>query len=96
MIISFSDPATADLYHSRSTNRVRRFPSDVAKRALLKLDILNAAHRIIDLRSPPSNRLEALKGDLEGFYSIRVNQQWRIIFRSVDNGVVDVALVDYH
>ncbi|MCB0211647.1 MAG: type II toxin-antitoxin system RelE/ParE family toxin [Anaerolineae bacterium] len=71
-------------------------PPDVTKRALLKLDILNAAHRLIDLRSPPSNRLEAVKGDLAGFYSIRVNQQWRIIFRWVDNGVVDVALVDYH
>ena len=96
MIISFSDPATADLYHSRSTNRVRRFPSDVTKRALLKLDILNAAHRIIDLRSPPSNRLEALKGDLEGFYSIRVNQQWRVVFKWNDGHAREVSVVDYH
>ena len=96
MIISFGDLATADLYHNRNTNRVRRFPLDITKRALLKLDILNAATQLIDLRSPPSNRLEALKGDLKGFHSIRVNQQWRIIFRWGENGAVDVALVDYH
>lgn len=96
MIVSFGDTATADLYHGRSTRRVRRFPANIIKIALRKLDVLNAAHQLIDLRSPPGNRLEALKGDLQGFYSIRVNDQWRIIFRWVDGGAADVSLVDYH
>jgi toxin HigB-1 len=96
MIISFGDTATADLYHGRTTNQVRRFPPDITRGALRKLDILNAAHQLIDLRSPPGNRLEALKGDLNGFHSIRVNDQWRIIFRWVEGGAADVSLVDYH
>jgi proteic killer suppression protein len=94
-IQSFQDSATADLYHGRNTSRVRRFPNDILRVALRKLDILNAAHKLDDLRSPPANRLEALKGDLAGFHSIRVNDQWRIIFRW-DSGGQDVALVDYH
>lgn len=94
-IRSFGNPATADLYHGRKTSRLRRFPPDVQETALRKLDVLNAAHRLDDLRSPPGNRLETLKSDLHGFHSIRVNNQWRIIFRW-DNGAHDVSLVDYH
>lgn len=94
-ILSFRDDATADLYHGRNTSRVRRFPNDILKTTLRKLDVLNAAHKLDDLRSPPANRLEALKGDLTGFHSIRVNDQWRIIFRW-DSGAKDVSLVDYH
>ena len=94
-IQSFQDSATADLYHGRNTSRVRRFPNDILRVALRKLDILNAAHKLDDLRSPPANRLEALKGDLAGFHSIRVNDQWRIIFHWA-SGAQDVALVDYH
>lgn len=94
-IRSFGDPASAELYHGRNTSRARRFPQDMIPAALRKLDVLNASHRLEDLRSPPGNRLEALKGDLEGFHSIRVNNQWRIIFRW-DNGAHDVSLVDYH
>ena len=94
-IHSFGDPATADLYHGRKTSRVRRFPPNIMETALRKMDVLNAAHRIEDLRSPPGNRLEALAGELKGFYSIRVNNQWRIVFRW-DNGANDVSLVDYH
>ena len=74
---------------------MRRFPQDVLRIALRKLDVLNSAHRLDDLRSPPGNRLEALKGNLEGFYSIRVNDQWRITFRW-DNDIHDVSLIDYH
>jgi proteic killer suppression protein len=94
-IHSFGDPATADLYHGRNTSRARRFPQSIVSATLRKLDVLNAAHQLDDLRSPPGNRLEALKGDLEGFHSIRVNDQWRITFRW-NNGVHDVSLVDYH
>lgn len=94
-IRSFGDPATADLYHGRNTARVRRLPQDMIPAAWRKLDVLNAAYRLDDLRSPPGNRLELLTGNLEGFHSIRVNKQWRIVFRW-ENGAHDVSLVDYH
>jgi proteic killer suppression protein len=96
MIVSFADAATADLYHARNTSRVRRFPHTILKVALRKLDILNAAQQLLDLRSPPGNRLEALKGDRLGFHSIRVNEQWRLVFRWTEGGPAEVALVDYH
>jgi proteic killer suppression protein len=96
MIVSFGDEATADLYHGRQTSRVRRFPQDITKRAWRKLDVLNGAQEVSDLRAPPGNRLEALKGDKAGYYSIRVNDQWRIIFRWEDNNAHDVQLTDYH
>jgi proteic killer suppression protein len=94
-IKSFADAATADLYHGRNTTRVRRFPQNIIPAALRKLDVLNAAHNLDDLRSPPGNRLESLKGDLLGFYSIRINDQWRIIFQW-KNGAADVEMIDYH
>lgn len=96
MIASFGDEATADLYHNRATKRVRHFPHDIGRIVLRKLDILNAAHAVMDLRSPPGNRLELLKGDRQGYYSIRVNQQWRLIFRWVEGNAHDVELIDYH
>jgi proteic killer suppression protein len=94
-IRSFKDQATADLYHGRNTSRVRRFPQSIISTALRKMDVLNAAHKLDDLRSPPGNRLEALKGDLADYHSIRVNDQWRIIFYW-NNGAHDVSLMDYH
>ena len=96
MIASFGDKPTEDLFHGRRTARVRRFPKDVARVALRKLDLLNAATSVLDLRSPPGNRLEALAGDLKGFHSIRVNDQWRIVFRWEGNDAHEVRLMDYH
>ena len=96
MIASFGDEVTADLFHGRNTSRVRRLPQNVHRRALNKLDILNAASQLIDLRSPPGNRLEALRGDLQGFHSIRVNNQWRIIFEWRNGEAHQVELIDYH
>ena len=96
MILSFGDRATEDLYHNRPTNRVRRFTAEIRGLALVKLDLVNAAAAVRDLRSPPGNRLEMLKGDLEGFYSIRVNDQWRIVFRWENNNAGEVRLTDYH
>lgn len=61
-----------------------------------KLDMLDYAHQLGDLRSPPGNRLEALKGNLAEFHSIRVNERWRVIFRWTDAGPLDVNVVDYH
>ena len=78
------------------TNRVRRFPLTIIKQSRRKLDMLNAADLIRDLREPPGNRLEALKGNLAGYYGIRVNDRWRIIFRWKDNNACDVSLTDYH
>jgi proteic killer suppression protein len=72
------------------------FPADVAAVARRKLVMLDSAERLDDLRSPPGNRLEALKGKLAGRHSIRVNDQWRIVFRWTDNGPDDVEVIDYH
>ena len=74
-IHSFGDSATADLYHGGNTSHARCFPQSIVGVTLRKMDVLNAAHKIDYLRSPAGNRLETLKGDLAGFYSIRVNDQ---------------------
>jgi proteic killer suppression protein len=67
LILSFGDPATEDLYHGRQTARVRRFPPSIVPTALRKLDMIARAHILSDLRAPPGNRLEALKGNREGY-----------------------------
>jgi proteic killer suppression protein len=96
MIVSFGDGATEDLYHGRPTSRALRFPREVANAALIKMDMLNGAAAVLDLRSPPGNRLEALKGDLKGLHSIRVNDQWRLVLRWQSNNAHQVRLMDYH
>ena len=96
MIISFGDRATEDLYHNRPTSRARRFPPDIVGLALVKMDMLNGAAAPLDLRSPPGNRLEALKGNLKGYHSIRVNERWRLVFRWEGNNAHAVRLIDYH
>ncbi len=96
MIISFGDSTTEDLYHGNKTKSVRRISQDITRAVLRKLDVLNSAAELEDLRMPPGNRLESLKGDLRGFYSIRVNDQWRIIFRWDNDNAHEVSLIDYH
>lgn len=96
MIVSFGDRATEDLFHDRHSSRVRRYPTEILRPALQQLDMLNAARDLRDLRSPPGNRLEALRGDLAGFHSIRINRQWRMIFRWEAADATDVQIVDYH
>jgi proteic killer suppression protein len=96
MIASFGDAATEDLYHGRRTARARRYPTEVARVAVRKLDMIQAARRLEDLRSPPGNRLEALKGDRAGCHSIRINDQFRIVFRWQDDAAHSVSIVDYH
>ncbi len=96
MIASFGDQATEDLYHGLRTKRVRRVPRDIWRVARRKLDIIEYAHVLQDLAVPPGNRLEALKGDLDGFHSIRINDQWRVVFRWHSGAAHDVAIVDYH
>jgi len=93
MVLSFADRATARLFNDGvCPAQWREFESV----ALRKLDMLDAATRIEDLRSPPGNRLEALKGNRKGQWSIRVNRQWRICFRWTVEGPADVQIVDYH
>ena len=96
MIRSFGDRRTEDLFHGRNSSQARRIATDIRSTAVRKLDLINAAVTLDDLRSPPGNRLEALSGDLKGFHSIRINDQWRIIFRWKDGGAEDVQVIDYH
>ncbi|MFA7536749.1 MAG: type II toxin-antitoxin system RelE/ParE family toxin [Desulfuromonadales bacterium] len=96
MISSFGDKLTEAIYHGTTNKDLRRLPPEIAKQALRKLDMINAAHDMLDLRSPPGNRLETLQGDLAGMFSIRVNDQWRIVFRWQDGNAYEVRLADYH
>ena len=96
MIAGFGDAATEDLFHGRDTSRVRKLPPEVRKVGPRKLDLVNAAAKLEDLRAPPGNRLEALKGDLAGHHSIRINDQWRIVFHWKDGAAHEVRIVDYH
>jgi len=93
VITSFADRRTRDLF---GRERVKGLSEEIQRVALRKLLILDAAARIEDLRVPPGNRLEALQGDLRGFHSIRVNDQWRIVFRWSDGNASEVRVVDYH
>jgi proteic killer suppression protein len=95
-ILSFGDAPTADLFHGRDTKQARRIPKQIHKVALRKLDMVNAAAVLSDLRSPPNNKLEALKDDLAGYHSIRVNDQYRVIFKWTDQGATEVRVADYH
>lgn len=92
MIQSFASPDTEQLFHEEKN---RRF-SSIARVGLRKLIQMNRAGKLDDLKVPPGNRLEALKGDRAGFHSIRINQQWRIVFRWTEHGPAEVAIVDYH
>jgi len=96
MIASFGDQTTEDLFHGRPSARARRVPRDVLAVVLRKLDLLNAAAALQDLRSPPGNRLEALAGDLKGRHSIRINDQWRLVLRWEGSDAHEVTLQDYH
>ncbi len=96
VIQSFGDAATEALFHGVSGRRTRSLPKDMVKVALRKLDMLNAASELRDLLVPPGNRLEALRGELRGLDSIRVNDQWRLVFQWTDAGPASVRLVDDH
>jgi len=93
MIRSFGDEETERIWNRQ---RTRQLDDGTQRIALRKLPILDAADALGDLRVPPGNRLEKVKGDRPGLYSIRVDQQWRICFRWTDAGADDVELVDYH
>jgi toxin HigB-1 len=97
VIGSFRDKGTEDLFDGRDTKQSRKAcPSDLVSVARRKLDQLNQAVVLGDLRAPPSNRLEKLKDERLGQYSIRINDQWRVCFRWTDSSAEDVEIVDYH
>lgn len=96
MIASFKDRATEALFHGETGKAIRRIPATIHSIAWRKLDLLNAARALGDLRAPPGNRLEVLQGDLRGKHSIRVNDQWRIVFRWNSGDAHDVEMTDYH
>lgn len=92
MIRSFKDKRTEALYRGEA---VREFGA-IEAAAHRKLDMLDAANQLIDLRAPPGNRLEALRGDRRGQHSIRINDRWRICFVWRDGGAEEAEIVDYH
>ncbi len=93
MIRNFADKEAEKIWDGTPS---RRLPADLQTIARRELRMLNNAENLNDLRVPPANRLEALKGDRRGQYSIRINDQWRICFRWADGDAHDVQIVDYH
>jgi proteic killer suppression protein len=93
MIKTFADRHTQVLY---ATGKSRRLPADVVKRARRKLEYVDLAARLDDLKVPPGNRLHALERDRAGQHAISVNDQWRICFRFADGDAYDVEITDYH
>lgn len=93
MIKSFGDKESSNIW---SGIRSKKLPNEIQDVARRKLRMINNAQDVSDLRIPPANRLEKLKGNLEDYYSIRINNQWRIIFQWLNNDSYDVKIVDYH
>jgi proteic killer suppression protein len=97
MIQSFFDRGTEDVFNGKDTKAARKtLPRDVLTIGRRKLDQLNQAARLDDLRAPPGNRLEALKGDRKGQHSIRINDRFRICFVWAESGPDQVEITDYH
>ena len=96
MIQSFTDETTADLFRERSTRAARRIPKDIWPVVRRKLKMLDVAQRLSNLKGPPGNRLEALKGGQRSRHSIRVNEQYRLTFRWEGNHAYEVCCEDYH
>ena len=96
MIETFGDALAADLFDDRRTRATGVFPPELRRAARRKLLYLHDAVELRDLRVPPGNRLEGLKGDWKGFHSIRINNQWRVVFRWKGGNAFDVQIADYH
>lgn len=93
MIVSFASKETEKIWRGE---RVKKIPDEIQHIGRRKLRMLNNSHSLNDIRIPPSNRLEKLKGNRKNAYSIRINDQWRIVFRWTDHQVCDVEIIDYH
>ncbi len=96
MIVTFGDKITQAIYHGTSTKGIHRFPPNVRSVDWRKLDMVNGARELRDLLAPPGNRLELLHGELKGYHSIRVNDQWRVVFRWHEGNAYEVRITDYH
>lgn len=95
-IRSIADKPTKDIYDGIASREARRIPKALWEVARRKLDMVQAAAQLRDLASPPGNKLEKLKGNRKGMHSIRINDQWRIVFQWKDDGAHDVQIIDYH
>jgi proteic killer suppression protein len=93
MIISFGNSETEKVWNG---TRVKELPNEIQNIGRRKLRMLNNSVDLADLRTPPSNRLEKLSGNLKDFYSIRINDQWRIIFKWNSGNALEVEIIDYH
>ena len=96
MIQSFANQTTADIFRERNTKTARQIPKDVWRSAQRKLKMLDVAAQLNDLEAPPGNRLRALKVQMKGRHSIRVNDQYRVTFRWENGHAFEVAVEDYH
>jgi toxin HigB-1 len=95
MIKSFGNKIAQDLYNDKRSKALSKFPSELLRVARRKILYIHEADQLIDLKVPPGNRFEALKGDLKGHHSIRINDQWRVVFKW-NGGAEEVQVVDYH
>jgi proteic killer suppression protein len=96
MILDFGDQTTEDVFNGEDTKAARRVPKALWSVARRKLDMVNAAHEVLDPRVPPGNRSERRKGNLAAYHSIRINDQSRVIFQWADNNARRVRIMDYH
>lgn len=96
MIRNIAGKATQGIYDGINSRHARSVPRELHSKAVRLLDQINAAPTLDFLRTPPSNRLEKLRGDWAGYWSLRIHDQWRIVFRWEGNDAIDVEIVDYH
>lgn len=96
MIKSFSNKTTQDIYDGTNSKYSRKLPRELHQKARRLLDQIKAAPELSILQIPPGNRLEKMSANLKGFWSIRINEQWRIVFRWLKNDAYDVEITDYH
>ena len=97
MILNFADQGTEDIFHLKQSKAARKsLPIELHLIAKRKLNLIAVASQLVDLKVPPANRLERLKGRMTDFYSIRINDQWRIVFSWTKAGASDVQIIDYH
>jgi proteic killer suppression protein len=96
VIVSFANKLAEDLFEDRKSKEVRAFPPELHRKARMKLLYLHDAGELDDMKVPPGNRLEALKGNRVGFHSIRLNDQWRLIFKWSGGDAHEVSIEDYH
>ena len=96
MIQNFLNKKAEDIYHGEETRHARMLPRELHQKARRLLDQVNVITKVMTLQLPPSNHLEKLKGNYRDFWSLRINKQWRIIFRWKNGNAFDVGILDYH